>query len=367
MVKQATPSSALAVFVVATLLATGVTSHTVASPQPTISPGTVVANGMTFSYLAAGEMSDTSRPLALLLHGFPDTPFTWQLLLPQLAEQGYRAVAPFMRGYAPSETASTYQVGALVQDANALHDALGGRFGAGVTKDVIIGHDWGAIAAFGSDISSEFVPEEMGTVRWSKVVSLGVPPASGVFVNIAIQGGHYEQIKKSYYFWFFGHSTNSNIAFSANNFNFIDRIWSDWSAPGFDPSFYTAQAKRSLQLPANSTAALDYYRATVWGLAGIPGTTFECIYPGINAELTLYDLAGLGTDGTHPLFPNRATLYLQGTKDQVFADSVIEQAVLAAQAIAPDFRVIFIRGANHFLHLEQPNLVNRHILDFLKE
>jgi pimeloyl-ACP methyl ester carboxylesterase len=329
--------------------------------------GTVVANDMTFSYLAAAEVSDTARPLALLLQGFPDTPYTWQWLLPQLAEQEYRAVAPFMRGYAPSETASMYQVGALVQDANALHDALGGRFGAGVTKDVIVGHDWGAIAALGSDISSDVVPGEIGTVRWSKVVSVAVPPASGVFVNDAIQGGNYDQIKKSFYFWFFGHSVNANVAFSANDFHFIDRIWREWSAPGIDASFYTGKAKQSLQRSANWTAALEYYRATVWGLAGIPGTTFECIYPSINADLAFYDLAGLGTDGTRPLFPNRATLYLQGTNDQVFADSVSQPAVQAAQATVPDFRVVFIHGANHFLHLEQPNLVNRHILEFLKE
>ena len=41
-------------------------------------------------------------PLALCLHGFPDTAHTWRYLLPRLADAGYHAVAPFLRGYAPT-------------------------------------------------------------------------------------------------------------------------------------------------------------------------------------------------------------------------------------------------------------------------
>ena len=41
-------------------------------------------------------------PLALCLHGFPDTPYGWRKVAPRLAAAGWRVVAPFMRGYAPS-------------------------------------------------------------------------------------------------------------------------------------------------------------------------------------------------------------------------------------------------------------------------
>ena len=57
----------------------------------------VRANGLEFGVLAAG-----SGPLALCLHGFPDAAHTWEHLLPALAGAGFRAVAPFMRGYAPT-------------------------------------------------------------------------------------------------------------------------------------------------------------------------------------------------------------------------------------------------------------------------
>src|SRR5262249_19861503 len=90
------------------------------------------ANEVDFTLLEAG-----SGPLALCLHGFPDTAQTWRHLLPRLAHGGYHAVAPFMRGYAPSAVPpdACYSLGALVADANALHDALDGGHDA-----VPIGH-----------------------------------------------------------------------------------------------------------------------------------------------------------------------------------------------------------------------------------
>jgi pimeloyl-ACP methyl ester carboxylesterase len=46
-----------------------------------------------------GDIADTSLPLAVLVHGFPDTPYTWRHLGPELAARGYRVVAPWLAGY----------------------------------------------------------------------------------------------------------------------------------------------------------------------------------------------------------------------------------------------------------------------------
>ena len=75
------------------------------------------ANGIDFSFLECGE-----GPLAMCIHGFPDSAHTWRHLLPVLAHSGFRAVAPFTRGYAPSSIAPDhcYQRGALAADVNAL-------------------------------------------------------------------------------------------------------------------------------------------------------------------------------------------------------------------------------------------------------
>ena len=61
------------------------------------STGRVEGNGVTFHYLEMGQ-----GPLVLCLHGFPDNACTYSELLPALAHAGFRAVAPFMRGYAPT-------------------------------------------------------------------------------------------------------------------------------------------------------------------------------------------------------------------------------------------------------------------------
>src|SRR5215831_1910240 len=105
-----------------------------------VRPATVRANDLEFGILEAG-----SGPLALCLHGFPDSAHTWRYLLPALARAGFRAVAPFMRGYAPTgiPVDGAYGIGALAADAVALHEALDGDDDA-----VLIGHDWGAEAAY---------------------------------------------------------------------------------------------------------------------------------------------------------------------------------------------------------------------------
>ncbi len=114
--------------------------------MPEFGRGDIRANGLRFHYLEMGE-----GPLALCLHGFPDSPWTYCYLLPELAEAGYRAVAPFNRGFAPTEVpADRHHVhtSTMVADAVALHEALGGDGDA-----VLIAHDWGAVAAWGPRVT----------------------------------------------------------------------------------------------------------------------------------------------------------------------------------------------------------------------
>src|SRR3954466_12186117 len=111
---------------------------------------TVSAGGLEFAAPTCGDgppESGSRRPLALLLHGFPDSAHTWRHLLPALAEAGFRAVAPWTRGHPPTAVPADghHSVATLAADANALHEALGGDADA-----VLVGHDWGAITAYGA-------------------------------------------------------------------------------------------------------------------------------------------------------------------------------------------------------------------------
>ena len=93
-----------------------------------------------------GRRSGGPRPARHLVQGQVAAAQAWRHLLPALAGAGFHAVAPFMRGYAPTEIPAdrACQLGALVADAVALH-----QIGDGDGDAVLIGPDWGAGAAYG--------------------------------------------------------------------------------------------------------------------------------------------------------------------------------------------------------------------------
>jgi len=282
----------------------------------------VSANGTDFSFLECG-----SGKLALLLHGFPDTAQTWRHLMPMLAELGYRAVAPFTRGYAPSAVPSDgcYQTAMLARDANALHEVLGGDGDA-----VIVGHDWGAPSCYGAALDA---PN-----RWRKVVGMAVPPTAALGMAF-VQS--IDQIKKSWYMFFFQHGL-ADLVVGANNHAFIEMLWRDWS-PNYDASDDLEFVKRSLADPKNLRAALGYYRATL-------GDGYR--------DPRLADLQNQMGSGV----PTQPLLYLHGANDGCIGAEVVE----AAKKIAPaNVEFAMVEKAGHFLQLEQPKVVNKLICDFL--
>ena len=272
---------------------------------------TVRANGLQFGVLEAG-----SGPLALCLHGFPDAAYTWRHLLPALAGAGFHAVAPFMRGYAPTAVPAdgAYHLGALVADAVALHEVLGGDGDA-----VLIGHDWGAEAAYGA---AAFAPD-----RWRRLVTLAVPPAALDEVLFS----DYEQLKRSFYLFMFRDPAGlAETVVARDDLAFLDKLWRDWS-PGFQPGEHLARVKDCLRQPANLAAALGYYRAAV-------------------------DQEAAARQTPQP------TLYLHGARDGCIGVDLVRGA---ERLLAPSSRMIVIDEAGHFLHLEEPGQVNDHILSWV--
>ncbi len=289
---------------------------------------TVRANGLQFGVLEAG-----SGPLALCLHGFPDSADTWRHLLPALAGAGFRAVAPFMRGYAPTAIPAdgAYHLGALVADAVALHEVLGGDGNA-----VLIGHDWGAEAAYGA---AAFAPD-----RWRRLVTLAVPPAALDEVLFS----DYEQLKRfSYLFMFRDPAGFADMVVARDDMAYLDKLWRDWS-PGFQPGEHLARVKQCLRQPANLAAALGYYRAE--GAAGSAGQALG------TADRYAAEQEAVGRQAPQP------TLYLHGARDGCIG---VDLARGAERFLAPSSRMIVIEDAGHFLQLEKPGQVSDHILSWI--
>lgn len=281
-----------------------------------ITTGSVTANGLDFGYLEAGP---ADGPLALLLHGFPDSAHTWRHLMPELAAAGYRAVAPFMRGYAPTSVPEdgAYQAGALAADAVALHDALGGGPDA-----VVIGHDWGAFATYGA---ANAAPQ-----RWRRVVALSVPPISVMTTAFF----DYEQLKRSFYIFVF----QTPLAEAALNRAFVEGLWRDWSPDdGRDRSQDVDRVMECLAAPENVSAAIGYYRAM--------------LDPSRLVERYAAEQEATAKVGEKPV------LYLHGSDDGCLgADVVAPGGDLGAveAALPPGSRAHLVPGAGHFLHLDRP-------------
>jgi pimeloyl-ACP methyl ester carboxylesterase len=296
---------------------------------PTITQGTVDAAGLTFGYLAAGDLDDRSAPLALCLHGFPDSAWTWRHLLPSLADAGYRAVAPWLRGYAPTTVppAGDYQAPVLARDACALHEALGGDGDA-----VLVGHDWGALAAY--------IAVHHPDRPFRRLATLAVPPPAALGTTFLTYG----QLQRSWYMFFFQHPL-AEMAVGADDLVFIDGLWADWS-PGYDAAEDLPHVKDALRDPANLAAAIGYYRAMLGGIG-----------PALDADAQALEAAA--ASGTPPV----PTLYLHGRTDGCMTVDVVPDA--AALLTTEGSRAEVVEGAGHFLHVERPDEVNRLILDFL--
>ncbi len=290
----------------------------------TIAEGTIEANGLEFGYLSEGE-----GPLALLLHGFPDSAWTWRHLLPDLAAAGFRAVAPFLRGYAPTQVPADglYQPGAIASDANALHEALGGGADA-----VLVGHDWGALASY-SAVGHQ--PE-----RWRRLVAAAVPPPA----TVAKAFFTYEQLHRSWYMFFF-QSPFADMVVPMDDLAFLDHLWADWS-PGYDATDDLRRTKDALRDPANLTAAISYYRATIG--SGPRDPAFDAIEAA----------------GAQPL--RVPAMYLHGATDGCMGVDVITDDEILGSLPADGSCVEVVEGAGHFLHLERPEQVNSSIVDFLR-
>lgn len=284
--------------------------------------GSVTANGLRFATLEEGD-----GPLVLCLHGFPDHARSFRHQLPALAAAGYRAVAPFMRGYAPTgiPASGVFQTAALAQDVVALVEALGHEHA------VVFGHDWGAVAAYGAAI--------LAPGRVTKLVAAAVPHGPRLLDAFLTD---YDQQRRSWYMFFF-RMPFADAAVAHADYRFLERLWQDWS-PGWQcPADEMDALKATFRQPGVLQAALGYYRCTLDPALQDPSL----------AELQMRIAAA-------PV--EVPTLYLHGEADGCVGVALAD----GMEAFFPrGLRRAVLAGAGHFLHQERPDEVNALLLDFL--
>jgi pimeloyl-ACP methyl ester carboxylesterase len=199
----------------------------------------VDANGLRFGYLAAG---DPKAPLVLLVHGFPDTAYTWDRVMPAVAAAGYRAVAPFTRGYYPTQIPSDdrFDSDTLGRDVAALLEAFSPDAPA-----VLVGHDWGASASYAA---AALAPQKLRLL-----VTMAVPhPASlRPTPRLAWALRHFLPLRRA--------SAADKI--TRDDFALIDVLVRRWSPAWKDvPASETAHVKECFRHPGSAKAASSYYR-----------------------------------------------------------------------------------------------------------
>lgn len=275
---------------------------------------TITANGLEFTYLEAG----TGDNVVLCLHGFPDTPHTWSDLMARLSEAGYRVIAPFMRGYPPTQAApdGKYSIKELATDAIGLLDAFE------VEQAVIIGHDWGALAAYGA---VALVPE-----RFSKLVTIAIPHPRALSFGprTLIKGRHFLNFQRR----------KSSIAWmQRDNYAAISSIFKRWSPNWKFTDADVAPVRESLSQAGGVEASLGYY----WSF--FSGRSDPQVQNLLRAKTTV------------------PTLSLFGDADGALVLDALNRTESAYEAL---YQQEVLPGVGHFLHRETPDTVADLILDF---
>ncbi len=208
------------------------------------------ANGLDFACDVAGEGDD----VALCLHGFPESRFSWRFQLPFLAAQGWRAVAPDLRGYGQSSRPTptyagkaAYHIDHLVDDVVGMFEALKPR------RKLLVAHDWGAVIAW--------VVAMRRAVDLDGLIVMNVPHPT-VFGDLISH--HRPQKLKSWYVAFFQLPWLPEFLLRQNRADGIAKAFLNMAIDkGAFPPHVLEEYRKNALIPGALTAMINYYRANL--------------------------------------------------------------------------------------------------------
>jgi len=254
-----------------------------------------------------------------LLHGFPEFWWAWRKQSSALAEAGFRVVMVDMRGYgqsgAPADV-SDYCIGNLADDVVRLASHLGWQ------RFNIVGHDWGGIVAWAV---TSFHP-----MRVKRLVVLNAPHLD---VMADVLRKMPSQMIRSAYIAFFQLPSLPEALLSAARFKLLADALKKTSRPGTFTDRDIDRYRQQWQAEGRLNAMLNYYRALIRGARPVLGR----IVPPV--------------------------LILWGCKDKALDFRLAKESLVQCA----NGRMCVHRSATHWVHLEEPEWTNGHIIRFLEE
>ncbi len=273
--------------------------------------------------IAFEEGGPTNGIPVLLIHGWPDAPRGWNEVSRHLQAEGYRTIAPYLRGSSPTRFLSidTPRVGAgvaLAQDAIDLADALG------IDKFAVLGHDWGARVAY------ILAALSLERVMMIAALALAYQPRGTFSVP------SFDQSRRFWYQWFMCTDAGAE-ALRKDPIGFARIQWETWSPPGWFDDAEFARTAESFSSPDWAAITLNAYRAR-WR----QGEAWDVRYDALQRRLGEVE------------YLSTPTLMIQGLSD--FCDSPSESEGLEG-FFTGGYRRLVLENVGHFPHREAPELV----------
>lgn len=310
----------------------------------------IEANGIRMRVAEEGE-----GPMVLLLHGFPQLWYAWRHQLPALAEAGYRAVAPDLRGFGGTDqppNLEDYDSLDLCSDVVSLMDALGEK------TAVLVGHDWGAAVAWSCALQE---PE-----RFTGLVTMSVPwgprASSPPLPRMREQAGD-----NFNYMLFFQEPGVAEAELESRTRELFSKMFVTPGAPRETPTVTDPLAAAGgfvdrIGMPNEQSAwitqaDIDYY-VSAFEQTGFAGGLNYYRNLDRNWELTAH------TAGRRIEIP---TLFMAGDREFLIAGRSKENLETSMRPLAPQIQVEILAGnIGHWLLEQRPDLVNKHLIDFLQ-
>ena len=315
----------------------------------------IEANGIRLNLAEQG-----SGPLVLLCHGFPESWYSWRHQLKALAEAGYRAVAPDMRGYGDSdrpEQIDRYTLFHLVGDMVGVLDALGER------QAVIAGHDWGAPVAWHAAL--------MRPDRFRAVIGLSVPyrPRGSVQPTTVMP----QNEEGSFYQLYFQSPGVAEAELEADPKASLRKIL--YSGSGDVPRRNPGVAHAGVGMVPRSGGFLtrmpDPKALPAWlSEADLDTYAAQFTRSGFRGGLNWYRNIDRNWELLAPYAGAAVTvpaLYMAGDLDLVVAFPRMKEVIADLKRFVPQLRgSVMLPGCGHWTQQERANEVNSGIIEFLR-